>query len=70
MKTRIETGVWERGRAHTRRRRLHAGSAPPSELLFVLLVRAGLRMGLTHGRDRIVDNAPAQARLNETILRI
>ncbi len=32
-----------------------------SELIFVLLVRAGLRMGLTHGRDPIVDNAPVLA---------
>ena len=45
-------------------KRLRAAGAPPSELLFVLfvlLVRAGLRMGLTHGRDLILDSAPILA---------
>jgi hypothetical protein len=39
-------------------KRLRAVGAPPSEVLFVLLVRAGLWMGLTRGRDLIVDSAP------------
>jgi hypothetical protein len=42
-------------------KRLRAAGAPPSELLFVLLVRAGVWMGLTHGRDLIVDSAPILA---------
>jgi transposase len=42
-------------------KRLRAAGAPPGELLFVLLVRAGLRMGLTHGRDLIIDSAPILA---------
>jgi transposase len=43
------------------RKRLRAAGAPPSELLFVLLVRAGLWMGLTRGRDLILDSAPVLA---------
>jgi transposase len=42
-------------------KRLRAAGAPPSELLFVLLVRAGLWMGLTRGRDLILDRAPILA---------
>src|SRR5579859_2368023 len=42
-------------------KRLRAGGAPPSEMLFVLLVRAGLWMGLTRGRDLIIDSAPILA---------
>jgi transposase len=42
-------------------KRLRAAGAPPSELLFVLLVRAGLWMGLTRGRDLIIDSAPILA---------
>jgi transposase len=38
-------------------KRLRAAGAPPSELLFVLLVRAGIWMGLTRGRDLIIDSA-------------
>jgi hypothetical protein len=41
--------------------RLRAEGAPPSELLFVLLVRAGLWMGLTRARDLILDSAPILA---------
>ena len=41
--------------------RLHAVGAPPSEMLFVLLVRAGVWMGLTRGRDLIIDSAPILA---------
>ena len=42
-------------------KRLRAAGAPSSELLFVLLVRAGLWMGLTRGRDLIIDSAPILA---------
>src|SRR5258708_7166006 len=42
-------------------KRLRAAGAPPSELLFVLLVRAGLCMGLTCARDLINDSAPILA---------
>jgi transposase len=42
-------------------KRLRAAGAPPSEMLFVLLVRAGVWMGLTHGRDLIIDSAPILA---------
>jgi hypothetical protein len=38
-------------------KRLRAAGAPASELLFVLLVRAGLWMGLTRARDLIIDSA-------------
>src|SRR5262249_52452829 len=43
-------------------KRLRAAGAPASEMLFVLLVCAGLRMGLTRGRDLILDSAPILAR--------
>ena len=42
-------------------KRLRAAGAPSSEMLFVLLVRAGLWMGLTHGRDLIIDSGPILA---------
>jgi Transposase DDE domain len=42
-------------------KRLHAAGAPPSELLFVQLVRAGVWIGLTRGRDLIIDSAPILA---------
>ncbi|HEV2461754.1 MAG TPA: hypothetical protein VGS80_25640 [Ktedonobacterales bacterium] len=42
-------------------KRLRAAGAPPSEMLFVLLVRAGLWMRLTRGRARIIDSAPILA---------
>lgn len=42
-------------------KRLRATGAPASEMLFVLLVRAGLWMGLTRGRDLIIDSAPILA---------
>src|SRR5258708_6485080 len=42
-------------------KRLRAAGAPASETLFVLLVRAGLWMGLTHARDVIIDSAPILA---------
>ncbi len=42
-------------------KRLRAAGAPASELLFVLLVRAGLWVGLTRGRDLIIDSAPILA---------
>jgi hypothetical protein len=35
--------------------------ASASEMLFVLLVRAGLGMGLTYARDLILDSAPILA---------
>jgi hypothetical protein len=38
-------------------KRLRAAGGPPSEMLFVLLVRAGHWMGLTRGRDLILDSA-------------
>ena len=43
-------------------KRLRAAGAPPSEMLFVLLVRAGLWLGLTRARDLILDSAPILAR--------
>jgi hypothetical protein len=42
-------------------KRLRTAGAPPSEMLFVLLVRAGLWMGLTRGHDLIIDSAPILA---------
>src|SRR5258708_17628072 len=39
-------------------KRLRAAGAPASEMLFVLLVRAGLWMGLSRARDLIIDMAP------------
>jgi hypothetical protein len=42
-------------------KRLRAAGAPPSELLFVLLVRTGLWLGLTGGRDLFIDSAPILA---------
>jgi hypothetical protein len=43
-------------------KRLRAAGAPESELLRVQVVRAGLWLGLTRGRDLIVDSAPILAR--------
>src|SRR5260370_15033093 len=42
-------------------KRLRAAGAPGSEMVFVLLVRAGLWMGLTRARDLIIDSAPLLA---------
>jgi hypothetical protein len=42
-------------------KRLRAAGAPASEVLFVLLVRAGLWTGLTQARDLIIDSAPILA---------
>jgi transposase len=42
-------------------KRLRAAGMPASEMLFVLLVRAGLGMGLTRARDLILDSAPILA---------
>jgi transposase len=42
-------------------KRLRAAGAPASELLFVLLVRAGLWMGVSQARDLIIDSAPILA---------
>src|SRR5260370_16116095 len=42
-------------------KRGRAAGAPASEVLFVLLVRAGLWMGLTGARDLIIDSAPILA---------
>jgi hypothetical protein len=42
-------------------RRLRAAGAPASEMLFVLLVRAGLWMGLSRARDLVFDSAPILA---------
>src|SRR5260221_1407407 len=42
-------------------RRRRAPGAPASGMLFVLLVGAGLWLGLTRGRDLIVDSAPILA---------
>jgi transposase len=42
-------------------KRLRAAGAPASDMLFVLLVRAGLWMGLTRTRDLIIDSAPILA---------
>ena len=41
--------------------RLRAVGAPASEMLFVLLVRAGVWMGLTWAHDLIIDSAPMLA---------
>src|SRR5258708_5095136 len=42
-------------------KRLRGAGAPACEVLFVLLVRAGLWKGLTRARDLIVDSAPILA---------
>ena len=42
-------------------KRLRAAVAPSSEMLFVLLVRAGLWLGRTRARDLILDRAPILA---------
>jgi transposase len=42
-------------------KRLRAAGAPGSEMLFMLLVQAGLWMGLTRARDLIIDSAPILA---------
>jgi hypothetical protein len=42
-------------------KRLRAVGAPASEMLFVLLARAGLWWGLTRARDLIIDSAPILA---------
>ncbi len=42
-------------------KRLRAAGAPASEMLFVLLVRTGLWMGLTRAGDLIIDSAPILA---------
>jgi len=42
-------------------KRLRAAGAPTSEMLFVLLVRVGLWMGVTRARDLIIDRAPILA---------
>jgi hypothetical protein len=42
-------------------KRLRAVGAPASEMLFVLLVRAGLWMGLTRAHDLIIDSVPILA---------
>jgi transposase len=42
-------------------KRLRAAGAPASEMLFVLLVRTGLWMGLSRARDLIIDSAPILA---------
>jgi hypothetical protein len=42
-------------------KRLRAAGAPASEMLFVLLVRAGLWLGLTRAGDLIIDSAPILA---------
>ena len=42
-------------------KRLRAAGAPPSEALFMLLVRAALWAGLTRARDLIIDSAPILA---------
>src|SRR5258708_29104887 len=42
-------------------KRLRASGAPASEMLFVLLVRAGLWLGLTRAGDLIIDSAPILA---------
>jgi transposase len=42
-------------------KRLRVAGAPASELLFVLLVHAGLWIGLTRARDLIIDSAPILA---------
>jgi hypothetical protein len=42
-------------------KRLRAAGAPASEMLFVLLVRVGLWMGVTQARDLTIDSAPILA---------
>jgi hypothetical protein len=42
-------------------KRLRAAGAPPSETLFLLLVRAAFWTGLTRARDLIIDSAPVLA---------
>jgi transposase len=42
-------------------KRLRAAGAPAGEMLFVLLVRAGLWMGVSQARDLIIDSAPILA---------
>jgi transposase len=42
-------------------KRMRAAGAPESEMLLVMLVRAGLWMGLTRARDLIIDSAPILA---------
>jgi len=42
-------------------KRLRAAGAPESEMLFVVLVRAGLWMGVSRARDVIIDSAPILA---------
>src|SRR2546423_11324602 len=42
-------------------KRLRAAGAPSNEMLFVLLVRAGLWMELTRGRDLLIDSSPILA---------
>jgi transposase len=42
-------------------KRLRAAGAPASEMLFVLLVRAGLWLGVSQARDLIIDSAPILA---------
>ena len=42
-------------------KRLRAAGAPASEMLFVLLARAGFWWGLTRARDLIIDSAPILA---------
>jgi transposase len=55
-------GAWPRVPSKAQQsKRLRAAGAPASEMLFVLLVRAGLWMGLTHARDLIIDSAPILA---------
>lgn len=42
-------------------KRAAAAGAPPYEMLFVVAVRAALHVGLTRGRDLIIDSAPILA---------
>jgi Transposase DDE domain len=42
-------------------KRLRAAGAPASEMLFLLLVRAGLWMGMSQAHDLIIDSAPILA---------
>lgn len=42
-------------------KRARAAGAAPDQALFLLAVRAALRVGLTRGRDLIVDSAPIRA---------
>jgi hypothetical protein len=48
-------------RAPSKAQRLRVVGAPASEMLFVLLVRAGLWMGLMRAQDLIIDSAPILA---------